>query len=210
MGARRTRTPQLTARGLWLRWVGSTALGVVLAFAAFLAIFLIIGDPGDVLFPILIVGFGLVIGAFQQRGLRRSLGDAKRWALATGLGFGGGMALVVATGLGEAPGLAAQITQGAVAGALVGAVIGSAQWLVIRARVPGARWWVIASIAGWAVGAAVGDAVGYFADGLDLVVAPVVAASVTGIALVALLRPQPGAVPETAAASMPAPATDVS
>jgi hypothetical protein len=189
MDNRGTRTAQRTAWRLWLRWVGATAMGVVLAFAGFVAIFSIIGDPGVVLFPVLMIGFGLAIGSLQQRLLRRRLGDdARLWALATGVGFGGGMALVVATGLGETPGLVAQITQGAIAGALVGAMIGAAQWLVIRARVPGARWWVVASIGGWAAGAAAGDAVAYFIDGLDLLVAPIVAAGVTGIALVAFLH----------------------
>jgi hypothetical protein len=171
--------------------VGATAAGVVLAFAAFVAIFSIIGDPGDDLFPVFMIGFGLAIGAFQQRVLRHALGDARRWALATGIGVGAGMALVVAVGLGETPGLAAQITQGAVAGPAVGAVIGTLQWLVLRTRVPGARWWVAASIAGWAAGAAAGDTVAYFVEGLDLVVAPVIAASVTGIALVSMLRSRP-------------------
>jgi len=89
-------------------------------------------------------------------------------------------------GLGESPGLAAQITQGALAGAVAGTVIGAMQWLVLRSRIAGARWWIAASIAGWAAGAAAGDGVAYAVDGLDLVVAPLVAAAVTGIALVRL------------------------
>jgi hypothetical protein len=197
----RTRTEPWTASGLWLRWVGATAIGVVLAFATFVAIFSVIGEPADVLFPVLMIGFGLAIGSFQQRVLQRRLGDARRWALATGVGLGAGMALVVTMGLGEQPGLAAQITRGAVAGAVVGAVIGTLQWLVLRTRVPGARWWVVASIAGWAAGAAAGDTVAYFVEGVDLVVAPVIAASVTGIALVSLLRSRPDDAPETAALS---------
>jgi len=193
-----TRTRPWTASRLWLRWVAATALGVVLAFAAFVALFSVIGNPGDALFPVLMIGFGTVIGAFQQRVLRRRLGDARRWALATAAGLGAGMALAVAMGLGGTPGLAAQITQGAVAGAVNGTVIGTMQWLVLRSQIPGARWWVAASIAGWAAGAAAGDGVAYFAEGLDLVVAPIVAASVTGIALVWFLHSRPGDAPETA------------
>jgi hypothetical protein len=165
--------------------VGATAAGVALAFAAFLALFTFIGDPGA-LFAVIMIGFGAVIGAFQQWVLRRRLGDARRWALATGIGLGGGLALAVAMGLGESPGLAAQITQGALAGAVAGTVIGAMQWLVLRSRIAGARWWIAASIAGWAAGAAAGDGVAYAVDGLDLVVAPLVAAAVTGIALIRL------------------------
>jgi len=193
-----TRTRPWTGSRLWLRWVAATAAGVVLAFAAFVALFSIIGDPGDALFPILMIGFGLVIGAFQQRVLRRGLGDARRWALATGAGLGVGMALAVAMGLGGTPGLAAQITQGAVAGAVAGSLIGAAQWLVLRSRIPGARWWFAASIAGWAAGAAAGDGVAYLVQGLDLVVAPIVAASVTGIALVWFLHSRPDEAPQAA------------
>jgi hypothetical protein len=188
MDGRNSTTRPWTASRLWLRWMAATTAGVVLAFAAFVALFSIIGEPADALFPIIMTGFGLVIGAFQQRVLRRGMADARRWALATGLGLGAGIALVVAVGLGDTAGLVAQIAQGAVAGAVAGAVIGTLQWLVLRSRVPGSRWWVPASIGGWVTGVAAGDAVGYFAAGLDLVVAPIVAASVTGIALVAFLR----------------------
>jgi hypothetical protein len=188
MNGRNSMTRPWTASRLWLWWMAATTVGVMLAFAAFVALFSIIGNPGDALFPIIMTGFGLVIGAFQQRVLRRGLADARRWALATGIGLGVGIALGVAMGLGDSPGLAAQIAQGAVAGVVGGAVIGTLQWLVLRSLIPGARWWVAGSIAGWAAGAAAGDGVAYFVQGLDLVVAPLTAASVTGIALVAFLR----------------------
>lgn len=203
-----TRTRSWTGSRLWLRWVAATAAGVVLAFAAFVALFSIIGDPGDALFPVLMIGFGLVIGAFQQRVLRRGLGDARRWALATGAGLGVGMALAVAMGLGDTPGLAAQITQGAVAGAVAGSLIGTAQWLVLRSRIPGARWWFAASIAGWASGAAAGDGVAYLVEGLDLVVAPIVAASVTGIALVWFLHSRPDEAPQVAPLALTPPSAN--
>jgi len=81
------------------------------------------------------------------------------------------MALAIAVGLGDTAGLAAQIAQGAVAGTTAEVVIGTLQWLVPRTRFSAARWWVAASV-----------------GGLDLVIAPIVAASVTGIALAAFLR----------------------
>lgn len=179
--------PRTTSR-LWLRWVAGTTAGAVLAFAAFAALFLIIGEPPDALVPVIYAGFGLATGLFQQRVLRRALGEARRWALATAVGLGAGVTLAVAAGLGNTPGLAAQIGQGAAAGAAGGAAIGALQWLVLRTRFPAARWWVAVSVAGWAAGAAVGDGVAYYAGGLDLVISPVIAAAVTGIAVVALLR----------------------
>lgn len=172
--------------GFWIRWVAATAIGLMVAFAMFVALFSVIGEPGELLFPVLMAGVGVVIGAFQQRVLRRALGDARRWAVATGVGLGVGIALALT--MGEGTGLSGKVLEGAVHGAAIGAILGTLQSFVLSARVPGARWWVPASIAGWAVGAAAGDAVGYFVEGLDIVAGPVVAAAVTGIALVALLR----------------------
>jgi hypothetical protein len=190
MDGRNSMTRPWTASRLWLWWIAATTAGVAVAFAAFIAIFSIIGDPGGALFPVIMTGFGLAIGMFQQRVLRRGLADARRWALATAIGLGTGIALAVIVGLGGTSGLAPQIAQGAVAGAVAGGIIGMLQWLVLRSRIPGARWWVASSIAGWAAGAAVGDGVAYFVQGLDVVIAPIIAASVTGIALVAFLRSQ--------------------
>jgi hypothetical protein len=110
------------------------------------------------------------------------------WPQATGVGVGVGVALAAAAGLGDTPGLAAQIGQGVVAGAAGEAVIGTLQWVVLTAQVCDARWWVVASVAGWAAGAAAGGGVAHYAGRPGLVIAPVVAASVTGIAVAALLR----------------------
>jgi hypothetical protein len=138
----------------------------------------------------MMVGFGVATGLSQQRVLRRALGEARCWPQATGVGLGVGVALAAAAGLGDTPGLVAQIAQGAVAGAAGGAVIGTLQWVVLTAQVCEARWWVVASVAGWATGTAVGGGVAYYAAGFDRVISPVVAASVTGIAVAALLRSQ--------------------
>lgn len=171
--------------GFWLRWVVATAIALVLAFAMFVLIFSVVGEPGDLLFPVLMTGVGLVVGVFQQRVLRRVLGDARGWAVATGVGLGVGIALALA--MGEGTGLGGKILEGTVHGAAIGAILGTLQFFVLRARVPGARRWVPASIVGWAAGAAAGDVVGYFVEGLDIVVGPVVAAAFTGIALVVVL-----------------------
>jgi CubicO group peptidase (beta-lactamase class C family) len=188
----RTQTRLGTVAGMttafWLRWVAATAVGVVVAFAGFVAIFMVIGEPSDVLFPVLMAAVGLCFGAFQQRCLGRALSSANGWAVATGLGLGVGIAVDLALGLEEQTELAAHVVTGAQAGAVGGAVIGVLQARVLQRHVSRYRWWVAASIIGWAAGAAGGDAVGYFADGLDIVVGPVVAAAVTGVALVALLR----------------------
>jgi hypothetical protein len=121
--------------------------------------------------------------------LRRIVGSADRWALATGVGLALGYGLALAAGLGEHGELADKVAQSALAGAAGGAIIGLLQWRVLEHRVARSRWWVPASIAGWATGAALGAAAGYFDDGLDILIGPIVAAAICGVLLVALVPP---------------------
>ena len=86
----------------WVRWVVATAIGVLVAFAGFVVIFEIFGEPDHLLFPLLMTAVGVVFGAFQQHVLRHALVDVQNWALVTGLGFGVGIALALAIGEGAA------------------------------------------------------------------------------------------------------------
>jgi len=70
---------------------------------------------------------------------------------------------VVANAVGWAAGLAVGCgtiwiygCNATVAGALVGAVSGAAQWLVLRRQAQKAGWWVLASTVGWTLGMAIG------------------------------------------------------
>jgi hypothetical protein len=164
---------------------------VILAFALFVVLWLVMGEPADGLVPLLMAGIALIFGAFQQRVLRRALGDTGPWALATALGVGAAFGLAVALGLGEHPAFAGRVVESAEAGAAGGAIIGTVQWWVLKTRVPGAGWWVPASIVGWMTGAALGTLASYFDDGLDIMIGPVVAAAVAGPVLVALVRSRP-------------------
>jgi hypothetical protein len=75
-------------------------------------------------------------------------------------------------------------------------------WRVLERRVDRSRWWVPASIGGWALGAALGAAAGYFDDGLDIVIGPLVAAATSGAVLVALVQSPSGPAPGSADASL--------
>ena len=109
------------------------------------------------------------------------------WTGATAIGVGLGLAVALA--LPEGTGLAGKVAEGAVHGAAIGVIVGAAQWLALRRRLAGARWWVPVSVVAWTLGAAIGDFVGHFAEPpLDLLTGFVVAAVVAGAGLTALIR----------------------
>ena len=78
-----------------------------------------------------------------------------KWVLVSAVG--GAVGLVVGVSVGEAVGEA----MGAFAGLAVGwALVGTAQWIVLRKRVCRSGWWVLASAVGGLLSAAVGGLVG--------------------------------------------------
>ncbi|NTU79062.1 MAG: hypothetical protein HGA45_06625 [Chloroflexales bacterium] len=105
------------------------------------------------------------------------------WALAF-LGFPvGGLA-----GLGLAGGVSGP-AQALLGGATTGAVIGAAQWLVLRRRLPLTPWWIVATAAGMATGLALG--VGLFGTatvGTALLMRALVTGAGIGLAQYLLLR----------------------
>ena len=57
---------------------------------------------------------------------------------------------------------------GAISGAIGGAVVGLAQWLVLRIRIFQSRWWVVVSIVAWLlIGASSLGALGWLAPGTE-------------------------------------------
>ncbi len=114
---------------------------------------------------------GGVLGLAQWLVLRRELPamPARAWIAATAaaaiVAWAIGTAIVVAVvpalrgdGAGQSaadPGAAFQIAAGAGLGLALGAMMGAAQWLVLRQHVMRAGWWVLASALGWAVGMAI-------------------------------------------------------
>jgi hypothetical protein len=141
---------------LWLQWLGATALGWIF---------------GAILLPELaLVATGLVIGILQWVVLRQYLRRAGWWILASAVGWAGGWWIVFAV----APQEIGVLTE-----PLLGAAMGTLQWLVLRRTLRQAGWWIVVSALGWTV--ALTGLTG------QLVVGAVVGA-VTGIALELLLR----------------------
>ena len=140
----------------WVRWVVATAIGVLVAFAGFVVIFEIFGEPDHLLFPLLMTAVGVVFGAFQQHVLRHALVDVKNWALVTGLGFGAGIALALA--IGEGRGLGGKVAAGLVHGAAVGGDRRDTPMARPPTRADACGALVGAGgIGGWAIAAAVAD-----------------------------------------------------
>jgi len=128
---------------------------------------------------------GLLTGAVQYGLLRRILPRMGWWVLATAGGWLLGMFLVAAFirlhWMGRAD---LDLTL-----VLMGLSIGFAQWLVLRRRLPGAGWWLVASLLGWGLAALVnrGNTIGQY----GLLVLGFFPACITGAALALLLRQTP-------------------
>jgi hypothetical protein len=138
-------------------------------------------------------GDGLIIGASigiaQGLVLRRRMAPMGWWVLASALGFGVGKFL----GEAAAQGMPA-VVGSALTGAIIGASVGVAQWLVLRGKVTGVGWWVAANVVGWAIGwsliSLVEEAEGMSTAMVYLIggVGAAAAGIITGIALVGLSR----------------------
>lgn len=204
--------------GFWLQWVLVTSVGWVLGLplgllggsvAAFVAALL----KGEALAPeqaALVIGvpftaallsvIGATVGTMQWLILRRKLDGVASWILASSVGgaLGGAVGLgAFSPGASSMSASAGDAVQAAELFALIGAIIGVAQWLVLRGKVRTAPAWVLASGLGWSLPAGLGTLVAtslgdqvHWAVLLILVgtvTGPLVGA-ITGIAIVWLLR----------------------
>ncbi len=204
----------------WLQWVlanaAALAISAVLTLAQ-LPIAEVMSSPTSqgmveavirALVPWLGILNAALIGMLYWLVLRRQVRWAGQWWFATSLGWiaGGFLAPYAAfVVLGARP---PTLSFNAVTATVGAAVVGIVQWFVLRRWVRRAGWWVLASIAGWAIGRTSGSYAGFYVAlyaggavsswGQDLssIVVPVsfeaaigaIAGSITGIALVWLLR----------------------
>lgn len=148
-------------RALFLRWL----YGNILAFSVLGLLFwsgalVYLGGLSLVILDFVPLGWplmGAVIGVSQGVVFRGRIPRPARWALATFLGFSVLMVVPLLGGLAEVfvfdsrqaftlgRGLSAPISIGLMASG--GAVVGVAQWLVLRSRTRRSGWWVGASVA---------------------------------------------------------------
>ncbi|HEX6299143.1 MAG TPA: hypothetical protein VF148_01600 [Acidimicrobiia bacterium] len=159
----------------WSYWMGATVLGFVGGFAGgFLTIGLITGDEGpeafgvpfEVAFPILLGLASALMATLQWLVIRRRRPSLARWIPATALSVLAGIALLVVfeTVIGRPATIAASTLSGALHGLAVGAIVGTAQWFVIRDFDPSRRW-IKAHLLAVPTAAVVGDIVGFYGTG---------------------------------------------
>ena len=141
---------------LWLQWLAVTALGWLLGGV-------LLPDPA-------LVMAGLVIGLLQWVVLRQRLPHPGWWILASAVGWAGGWTVVITL---APPGF------GILTATVLGAAMGTTQWLFLRGHFHRAGWWIVISALGWTAGLAL-------LTGPLLVGA--VAGAVTGITLELFLR----------------------
>lgn len=137
----------------WVQWVLVSTLGWLFGF--------MLGRD---------LGIGAGFGITQWLVLRSRVNQAGWWILASALGWIISLAVVVAVVPSEIAVLAFL---------LLGALMGTAQWLVLRRWFDRASWWIVISALGWTVGLT-------RILGVSLVGA--VVGAVTGIAMELMMR----------------------
>jgi hypothetical protein len=142
---------------LWLKWTLLSTLGWVVGWAL----------TGE-----MVIAVGAVVGMMQWIVLRPLVHQAGWWIVASGVGWAAGYAVTT---------IAFSAESIVLPGAVIGAALGTMQWLVLQRLVYRAVWWIVISSLSWAIGPILG--------------APLVGAvvgAVTGLGLELLLRhPRP-------------------
>ncbi len=112
---------------LWLQWVLTTTLGWLAGIALLPPAF----------------GAGIALGITQWLILRTRFPHTGWWIIASAAGWTTGWGIAFTLRLEQNDALVA---------AIVGSVMGLAQWLILRHWLPRAGWWVIISALGWSIG----------------------------------------------------------
>jgi len=108
---------------------------------------------------------GLALGTAQWAILRQQRTISRWWIAATAAGW---LLALPASTLGQwlafwlvapssmsvpfPPPMSFQVISGFLTGGMLGVIVGSAQWFVLRRHMSASSWWIIAATAGWIVG----------------------------------------------------------
>jgi hypothetical protein len=179
--------------GLWLGWTLATTAGMLFGLLPFM---LLVEDLDLWLARILVpLWAGFLVGVFQWLVLKNYLTHSVDWILHGGAGWALGYALGLVVIQ-----IFAENRLGALIGyILFGIIIGLIQWPVLRREIPNVIPWVLASVAGWALGSYASQAVlNAFVSGDQIsqalssavisAVTGLVAGAITGAVLVWIVR----------------------
>ena len=153
---------------LWFQWIMATTLGWILGGLFFS------GIP--------LIASGVAASILQWLVLQGRLSRPWRWVLASTAGWTAGYIFII---------LALPDELGFLSGVVLGLAVGLAQWLILRAELYWAGWWIVFSVMGWTTGLTLLP--GFLLTGT-------MAGSFTGIALEVLTRspkPKPVQDPES-------------
>lgn len=113
---------------LWFYWIMSTTLGWLIGNIFFKGI------------PVIVAG--VIISALQWSVLFKRIHKAWRWIILSSLGWISGYILSVIF----------LPNMNLLAGTIIGVMVGTMQWLILRKEVDWAGWWIIISALAWTTG----------------------------------------------------------
>ncbi|MBD0301416.1 MAG: hypothetical protein ICV85_04315 [Tolypothrix sp. T3-bin4] len=175
--------------GIWLKWVLATLVGFLVSLY-----WVEIGERSDIRAVEGAIG-GVAIGLAQWFVLKQRFSGIWWWILASAIGWGllgslkfGALGWVAP----KVISIPVRVIYGTMDGAMVGALIGVGQWLVLKKKSQRAGRWILASTVGWSIGLAFGWTVGavlrkvmgiFLGEVVGLALGWVVVAAITGVAL---------------------------
>ncbi|MDE5068624.1 MAG: hypothetical protein O4752_05520, partial [Trichodesmium sp. St4_bin8_1] len=133
----------------WFQWMLANIVGGVVGFFVGLLVDQwannTIGSFGLAVFGTV---FGAVVGSLQWWVLRKRLSQARWWILATALASAILFSTAEVMWNAVRDVVSNTVIQVVVISSVVGLVIGSAQWLVLRKQLSQSHWWILASVLG--------------------------------------------------------------
>jgi hypothetical protein len=178
---------------LWFLWTLGAFLAIIIGLA--LLIFGVgeaINDAPPAVFGIAIgVIFGSGLGIVQWLVIRKKIANLGLWVPITIAVWVIFWLMNFAGLLGEGQGVMGKWIEGIGHGALLGALTGAGQWLVLRSKLQQAHFWILISALSWAIGASTGDAIQAILQTdlpLELIIAILLSSALAGAGMVWLLK----------------------
>ena len=186
------RTEDLHLLSFWGRWVAATLLSLLAGMVLFILVGAVAGEALDAGPPAL---FGLVLGAIFGTSfgighalvLKRKIGGAGAWIIATGIAFVVAACVIFGflQGSSSDTSLLIKLTHALV----LGGSLGLAQYMVLERQVTGAAAWIVISIVAWSIAELVAAFIGpLVGPPLDILLLFFIGGALPGIGIPWLLR----------------------